>query len=505
LTRYVVVILMTTEWPPTAKSAEIEVLHVDDEAAFLDLSKTMLERQDTDITVTTVTDPTTVLDGIRSTDVDCVVSDYDMPRLNGVELLESIREHDTDLPVILFTGKGSEEVASEAISAGVTDYVRKGGDAERFEMLANRIQNAVGRYRAEQRLAYESSLLDTIFEQIPHHMYVKDSDGRHLRVSHAHVDDPEEVIGKTDAELYPADHSDQTVTDDQKVIEHGEPVIHKEEPMSGELGETYSYDHVIDQYEGDVATDKERFNEWALTSKVPWRDDDGDVVGLIGITFDISDRKHYQRTLERHAERLEQFLAEVAHDIRSSLQVAASNVALLRESGEAETERLDAISRAHERIETLVDDLRTFARHGELGGDETAVDIEAVAEGVWNRHEPAEATLKVDSLPTVAADTSQVDRLVDNLVANAVDHGATDVTIRFGALDDGAGFYVADDGPGIPAGERDAVFNTGYTTREKGTGLGLAIVETVATRHGWSVSVTESDAGGARFEVRFDE
>ncbi|MFB6175664.1 MAG: sensor histidine kinase, partial [Halobaculum sp.] len=82
----------------------------------------------------------------------------------------------------------------------------------------------------------------------------------------------------------------------------------------------------------------------------------------------------------------------------------------------------------------------------------------------------------------------------------AVEHGGPDVRITVGALDDGEGFYVADDGPGIPAGSREDVFDPGYSTAEDGTGFGLAIVREMAVAHGWDTAATESADGGARFE-----
>ena len=82
---------------------------------------------------------------------------------------------------------------------------------------------------------------------------------------------------------------------------------------------------------------------------------------------------------------------------------------------------------------------------------------------------------------------------------DAIDHGGEDVSITVGRLDDG--FYVADDGAGIPEAERDRVFRVGYSTGESGTGFGLNIVKQVAEAHGWSIRVTEGDEGGARFEI----
>jgi signal transduction histidine kinase len=93
---------------------------------------------------------------------------------------------------------------------------------------------------------------------------------------------------------------------------------------------------------------------------------------------------------------------------------------------------------------------------------------------------------------------------LENLLANAIEHGGPDVTIEIGPLSDASGFYVADDGPGIPPVRRERVFDHDYTTSSNGIGLGLTIVETVADAHGWRLTVAESDGGGARFELRTD-
>jgi len=131
---------------------DIRVLHADDEPGFGETVAAFLQREDERLVVETVTSASEALDALGS-EVDCVVSDYDMPGQNGVELLERVRATYPDLPFILFTGKGSEEVASEAISTGVTDYLQKGTGTEQYAVLANRIGNLVDQYRAEQRLA----------------------------------------------------------------------------------------------------------------------------------------------------------------------------------------------------------------------------------------------------------------------------------------------------------------------------------------------------------------
>lgn len=120
---------------------DITVLHVEDEPSFADLTATFLEMDERhQFEIISEGDPERALDMID--EVDCIVSDYDMPGIDGLELLRRIRTSHPNLPFILFTGKGSEEIASEAISLGVTDYLQKGG-SETFEILAKRIESAV--------------------------------------------------------------------------------------------------------------------------------------------------------------------------------------------------------------------------------------------------------------------------------------------------------------------------------------------------------------------------
>ncbi|WP_256300019.1 sensor histidine kinase [Haloarchaeobius salinus] len=207
------------------------------------------------------------------------------------------------------------------------------------------------------------------------------------------------------------------------------------------------------------------------------------------------DRASKHRELERRNERLDQFTGVVSHDLRGPLSIISGNVELARETGD--TSYLDNVDRAVERMDRLIDEVLTLAREGLAVGEPEQVSLVQTATRAWRSLPTGDATLVVDDDATVHADPERLQTVFENLFRNSVEHGRDDVTVTVEPTGDG--FAVSDDGPGIPADERTSVFDRGFTTSEDGTGFGLAIVETVAEGHGWTVSVTESDAGGARF------
>ena len=207
-----------------------------------------------------------------------------------------------------------------------------------------------------------------------------------------------------------------------------------------------------------------------------------------------------EQELTRQNDRLEEFTSVVSHDLRNPLNVADGRLELVRE--ECDSEQLDTIARAHERMEALIDDLLTLAHHGETASDIEPVDLATLTENCWRNVATAKATLAVDINRRIRADRSRLKQLLENLIRNAVEHGGEDVTVTVRELDDG--FYVEDDGSGIPENARDDVFDVGYSTAEDGTGFGLSIVNQVVDAHGWTIRVTDGSEGGARFEIRGD-
>jgi len=147
--------------------APVHLLLVEDDESMADLTATYLEREAEEFDVTTRPAAEPALEFLETATVDCVVSDHDMPGMDGLEFLAAVRERDPELPFVLFTGKGSEEIASDAISAGVTDYLQKASGTDQYAVLANRLRNAVEKRRSKQALREEKHLLEQVLTTTP--------------------------------------------------------------------------------------------------------------------------------------------------------------------------------------------------------------------------------------------------------------------------------------------------------------------------------------------------
>jgi len=266
----------------------IRLLHVDDDPAFLDVAAAFLERDPHPLDVVSVSDARAALDRLREGDVDCVVSDYDMPEMDGLSFLDAVREDLPDLPFILFTGKGSEEIASEAISRGVTDYLQKRTGTDQYTVLSNRIVNAVRARRSRRALERREASLaraqriadlgnwdwcvddDTLFwsDQVYRIFGVEPGQFEatyEAFLSFVHPDDRERVRDAVDAAL------DGTAP--------------------------YDLEHRVVRPDGTVRTVRER-------AEVV-RDDDGEAVAMNGTVQDVTERVERRRDLQAFREAVE--------------------------------------------------------------------------------------------------------------------------------------------------------------------------------------------------------
>jgi len=335
---------------------------------------------------------------------------------------------------------------------------------------------------------------ETIVEATGDPVYTLDADGRFTFVNERLA----EMAGY-DATTLVGEHV--SVIMEPGEIERGKQLIR--ELLESDERERGTYEMELTTADGSTVPTE---NHIAL---LPF--DDGEFRGTVGVVRDITGRRARERELERQNERLEEFASVVSHDLRNPLNVAQARLDLYRTTDD--DEHLGNVDGALTRMEDIVADVLTLARHGRTVDDPETVQAEETVTRAWANVETGDAELRAEFDRTVRADSSRLQQLLENLFANAVEHGGEDVTVTVGELDEAGeppeiggppgtgGFFVADDGPGIPPADRERVFESSYSTAEGGTGFGLSIVESIAEAHGWTVTLTESEAGGARFEL----
>jgi PAS domain S-box-containing protein len=386
---------------------------------------------------------------------------------------------------------------------------------------------AVGR---EQGPDIDPDQYDVILDSLTDAVYAIEPDGTFVYVNERYC----EMKGVSRAELV-GTNVDDWVT--EETVERAEEM--RALLASGERT-VASVDYEFLAADGDRFPAELRFGEV----------DQGDTnLGRVGTIRDVSERVERERTLQRQNDRLDEFASIVSHDLRNPLNVAEGRLELARE--ECDSDQLDSVDDALSRMRVLVDDILTLAREGDTQTTPTPVPLTELVTPCWRSVATPSATLVVETDAVVRADEQQLRRLLENLFRNCVEHGSTSsqpqagnsvehgstgsqsqagdsveqgstgsragpdtdgdasgrddgtVTVTIGDLDDG--FYLEDDGPGIPPDRRERVFEAGYSTNPDGTGFGLRIVKEIVDAHGWTISVvdgTEDHGGGARFEIR---
>ncbi|WP_302080020.1 PAS domain S-box protein [Salinibaculum rarum] len=335
------------------------------------------------------------------------------------------------------------------------------------------------RKETERTLAETAERLETLVHASPLAIVATDTEGD------IHTWNPaaEEMFGYTEAEAL-----------------GGPPPIIPDE-RSDEITERFERTLDGERFR-DVETQLERRDGQLVDASVsiaPQFSPADEVLGTVSVIADITERKERERRLQRQNDRLDQFAGIVSHDLRNPLNVASGRLELARD--ESDSDHLEHVADALDRMETLIEDTLTLARDGQTVAETEPVAVDTLAENCWDTVATGDtaATLDVGDPLCIEADADRLQQVLENLFRNAIEHGREDVTIHIGRLDDG--FYVEDDGPGIPEDRRDDVFQPGETFDPAGTGFGLAIVREIVEAHGWTVAVTEGTDGGARFEI----
>lgn len=347
-----------------------------------------------------------------------------------------------------------------------------------FESIGHILTTGITRIKSEHELARSKTRIEALFEQSPDILLVHDRDGNITELNERAC----ETLGYTRDELL-----EMTIWD---IDPAAEPDRSRAFWADTEIGEStiFETEHITN----DGRT---------FPVEVHLIRTDEKEAEFMAITRDIRERKAREEALERQTSRLETVMDAVAHDIPNHLSIAAGYLELAEQTGDPDT--FQRVETAHRRIETLIEDMRTLVNVGETVTDLTWIRLSDIALACWEScctpGDPATIDVREDGM--IKADEARIKSLFENLYWNAKEHVGNDVNITVGMTADG--FYVADDGPGIPSDIRDEVLKPGYTTAEGNhAGFGLAIVQEVANVHGWSIQITESESMGTRFEFR---
>jgi PAS domain S-box-containing protein len=393
--------------------------------------------------------------------------------------------------------------------------------------IRSTIQDITKRKRAEESLEEERNLLRTLIDNMPDNIYVKDAERRFV-VGNVEVArfmgaaTPDELLGKTDFDFYPKELAERYYADGQKVIRSGESLVSREEP----------------------AVDSEGNHKWFSTTKAPLRDSHGKIVGLVGISRDITarklaehDREKLMQTLALKNKELESILYVTSHDLRAPLvNIQGFSSELSRScdlihstlkdkikaadmSEEVRTafnkdvpEALGFILTSARKMDSLLSGLLRLSRLGQAAVDIERLDMNAMLTDVTKNMEyqvkEAGATVDLESLPACLGDSSQINQIFSNILDNALkylDKSRPGMIHIYAKIENGRNIYcVEDNGVGIAPEHQNKIFEIFHRLepdKKSGEGLGLTIVRRILDRHNGKILVESELGKGSKFFV----
>jgi PAS domain S-box-containing protein len=479
------------------------ILYIDDETALLDVCKLFLERTG-EFTVDTHITAQAALDALAKTSFDCIVSDYQMPGMDGIQFLQTIRSRGDTTPFIIFTGKGREEVAIQALNSGADFYLQKGGEAKaQFVELAHMITQAIRRKsgeealrKSEQRYRKSEERLAQIIDFLPDATFAIDRDGRviawNLAIQEMTGVPAQEIIGKGDREyaiaLYGSkrpilidqlfDPKENPEKNDYTILKRTNDLIIAETGMPGPTGEMRTL--------------------WVKVS--PLYDDKRNKIGAIKSIRDITDRKATELALEVANKKLNLLTDITRHDIRNRLTVLTGYLEMFR-SHPAEPYFSMYVNKINDIVNAMNAQIEVTRVYQELGIQNPVwQNVDTLFKRVLSQLDTRSVTVysEPDGWEIYA------DPLLEKVFYNIIDHALkcgmtlTEIRRRSYEFPEGLVITIEDNGVGIPQENKERIFAKGFG---KNTSLGLFFSREVLSITGITIRETGEPGRGARFTI----
>jgi PAS domain S-box-containing protein len=456
----------------------------------------------------------TFIDGAR---YDCVLLDYFLPDMDGLALFKSLRTAAPDSPVLIFTGRGDEDIAVELMKAGASDYLPKNSMTPerlsaglRYAMQLARATKA--RREAEDKLRTQEALFRNLANAIPQMAWMTDPSGSRYWFNQRWFEytgtSIEDMQGWGWRQVHHPDHVERVTQLVQRSCATGEP---------------WENTHPLRSKDGSY--------RWFLSRALPIRGPDGEISGWLGTNTDVTDQKNAEAERERllaleqeartKAEQAtkarDELLAIVAHDLRNPIQIimiAAGKIPPLP-ADEKGRNYVEFIQRSAREMERLVRDLLDLSsmESGNFAVECQSVDLRQVVEETRDYFNLSATGRSVafhcevePSVGTVSADRDRLLQLIGNLLNNALkftpDGGR--ISLRASEHDGSAEIVVRDTGPGIAPEQLPHVFDRfwrGDRASRNSAGLGLAICKGIVDAHNGRIAVKSTQGVGTTFQV----
>lgn len=280
----------------------VKILLLEDSDFDARLFQQLLSNAETPFSIDHVQRLSEAVERLKQGGIEVVMSDLSLPDSQGMETFEKLHAAAPHVPVIVLSGMDDETLAVETVRRGAQDYLVKG--RADTHLLTRSIRYALKRVAAERELAEERNLLRSVINNLLDSIYVQDARGVYRLDNLAHMRSigakhPEDVVGKTVFDFFPHDAAARFQEDDQSVIRSGKAIVNRQERFVGPNGEQY----------------------WLATTKVPLRNKDGQIIGIVGIGRDITERKRAEEQLAHYNEELREKNMQLEDDLDMASEV----------------------------------------------------------------------------------------------------------------------------------------------------------------------------------------